>query len=210
LDEPFTALDSATRAALRREVGQLQRRLGLLTLFVTHDLQEAFALGDRVAVYDQGEVLQYGPRDEVFREPASVRVAHLLDARNVFEGTVVSKNEAFTEIETPWFRAKARAEGKLAPNAKAAFSIRPEHVILVRPERGHSESPDAVLDVEIEDEVAMGNNHRLYLRVQGKSGPAACVIEADVPAHPYEVMGVATTRRWQVALSQQHAVAIPL
>jgi molybdate transport system ATP-binding protein len=210
LDEPFSALDSQVRSALRREVARLQRQLGLLTLFVTHDLQEAFALGDRIAVYDNGAVLQFGPRDEVFREPASIRVAQLLDARNIFEGHVAGKNETFTEIETPWFRARARAEGRLAPNAPAAFSIRPEHVILLRRDRPHAESRDTVLDVEIEDEVATGNSHRLYLRVHRDGAPTGCVIEADVPAHPYEVMGVATTRQWRVALSLEHAVVIPL
>jgi molybdate transport system ATP-binding protein len=209
LDEPFTALDSATRSALRREVSRLHRQLGLLTLFVTHDLQEAFALADRVVVYNQGEVLQYGPRDEVFRQPASVRVAHLLDARNVFEGRVSAKHEDYTEIETPWFRANARAEGRLAPNARAALCIRPEHVILLRRDRPHPESRDTVLDVEIEDEVATGNNHRLYLRVVSEDGPTPCVIEADVPAHPYEVMGVSSTRQWRVALSFEHAAVIP-
>jgi molybdate transport system ATP-binding protein len=210
LDEPFTALDSQVRAALRREVARLRRQLGLLTLFVTHDLQEAYALGDRIVVYDQGEVLQYGPLDEVFREPASVRVAQLLDARNVFEGVVAAKYEDYTEIETPWFRARARAEGRLAPNAPAALSIRPEHVILLRPDRPHAESRDTLLEVEIEDEVATGNNHRLYLRVCVDGRPTPCVIEADVPAHPYEVMGVASQRHWLVALSFEHAVVIPI
>ena len=73
LDEPFTALDAPIRNALRREVARLRRQLGLLALFVTHDLQEAYALADRIAVYDQGEVLQCGPREEVFGSPASVR-----------------------------------------------------------------------------------------------------------------------------------------
>jgi molybdate transport system ATP-binding protein len=209
LDEPFTALDSATRSALRREVSRLHRQLGLLTLFVTHDLQEAFALADVVVVYDQGEVLQYGPRNDVFREPASIRVAHLLDARNVLEGRVSAKHEDYTEIETPWFRANGRAEGKLAPNAAAALCIRPEHVILLRRDRPHPESRDTVLDVEIEDEVATGNNHRLYLRVVNEDGPTACIIEADVPAHPYEVMGVSSTRQWRIALSFEHAAVIP-
>jgi molybdate transport system ATP-binding protein len=210
LDEPFTALDSSVRNALRREVTRLRRQLGLLTLFVTHDLQEAFALGDRIVVYDQGEVLQFGPRDEVFRQPASIRVAHLLDARNVFEGRVSAKNEAFTEIETPWFRARAPAEGTLAPNAPAAFSIRPEHVILQRRDRPQAESPDTVLDVEIEDEVAEGNNHRLYMRVFKDGVATDCLIEADVPAHPYQVMSVSSSRQWRVALSFEHAVVIPV
>jgi molybdate transport system ATP-binding protein len=210
LDEPFTALDSPVRNALRREVARLRRQLGLLALFVTHDLQEAFALGDRIAVYDQGQVLQYGTREAVFGQPASVRVAQLLDARNIFEGRVIAKHEAFTEIETPWFVGRARSEGTLSPHAPAALSIRPEHVILLRRDRPHAESLDTTLDVEIEDEVATGNNHRLYLRVMRDDRPTDCLIEADVPAHPYQVMGIATTRQWRVALTLEHTVAIPI
>jgi ABC-type Fe3+/spermidine/putrescine transport system ATPase subunit len=198
------------RNALRREVAALRRQLGLLALFVTHDLQEAFALGDRIAVYHEGEVLQCGPREEVFNRPASVTVARLLDARNVFEGTVVGQNEAFTEIETPWFRGRARREPVLAIGDPAALSIRPEHVILLRRDRPHAEPLDTVLDVDLEDEVATGNSHRLYLRVTGEGGPSGCIIEVDVPAHPYRVMGVAGQRHWRVALTLEQAVAIPL
>jgi molybdate transport system ATP-binding protein len=207
LDEPFSALDAPIRNALRREVSRLRRQLGLLALFVTHDLQEAFALADRIAVYDDGAVLQCGPRDEVFRTPATVRVAQLLDARNLFEGRVVSKTEAFTEIETPWFRAKARAEGDLAPGARAALCVRPEHVILLRRDRPHTNQLDTTLDVELIDELATGNNHRLYLKV---AGAEECIIEADVSAHPYQVMGVASRREWRVALTLDQTVAIAL
>jgi ABC-type sulfate/molybdate transport systems ATPase subunit len=210
LDEPFTALDAPVRNALRREVARLRRQLGLLALFVTHDLQEAYALADRIAVYDQGQVLQFGSRAEVFGRPASVRVAQLLDARNIFEGEVVAKTESYTEIETPWFTARARPEGTLPPHARAALSVRPEHVILLRRDRPHEDPLDTVLDVVLEDEVATGNNHRLYLRVVKDGQPTECILEADVSAHPYQVMGVATRRDWRVAIALEEAVAIPL
>jgi molybdate transport system ATP-binding protein len=209
LDEPFNALDAPIRHALRREVSRLRRQLGLLALFVTHDLQEAYALADRIAVYDRGAVLQYGPRDLVFKRPASVRVAQLLETRNIFPGTVVSKNEMFTEVETPWFRARARAEGDLAPGARAAVCVRPEHVILLRRDRPHANQLETTLDVEIVEEEATGNNHRLFVRVVGAASAADCIIEVDVSAHPYEVMGVATHRDWRVALTLEETVAIP-
>jgi ABC-type sulfate/molybdate transport systems ATPase subunit len=207
LDEPFSALDAPIRSALRREVTRLRRQLGLLALFVTHDLQEAYALADRIAIYDDGAVLQCGSRTEVFRNPASVRVAQLLEARNIFEGHVVSKTEAYTEIETQWFRIRARPEGTLAPNARAAVCVRPEHVILLRPDRPHTNQLETTLDVELVDEVPTGSNHRLYLKVAGTEGDQ-CIIEADVPAHPYQVMGVAGRRDWRVALTLEETVAI--
>jgi molybdate transport system ATP-binding protein len=210
LDEPFSAVDAPIRNALRREVARLRRQLGLVAVFVTHDLQEAYALADRLAVYDDGAVLQCGPRETVFRNPASVRVAQLLDARNVIEGRVLVSDETFIAIETPWFRGRARPAPDLAVGTAAALCVRPEHVILLRRDRPHSNDLDTVLDVELIDELATGNNHRLYLRVVGESGPSDCVIEADVSAHPYQVMGVSARRDWRVALTLSETVAIPL
>ena len=218
LDEPFNAVDAPIRNALRREVARLRRQLGLVAVFVTHDLQEAYALADQIAVYDEGAVLQSGPRDAVFRRPASVRVAQLLDARNIVEGRVVGRTEAFIELETPWFRGRARPDADpsagsgqtLATGATAALSIRPEHVILLRRDRPHANDLDTTLDVELVDELATGNNHRLFLRVVGPAGPTDCVLEADVSAHPYQVMGVASRRDWRVALTLDETVAIPV
>ncbi len=92
----------------------------------------------------------------------------------------------------------------------AALSVRPEHVIILRRDRPHAESLDTVLDVEIEDEVATANNHRLYLRVQRDGTPTDCIIEADVPSHPYEVMGIGSRPDWRVALTLAQSVAIPI
>ena len=210
LDEPFSALDAPIRHALRREVARLRRQLGLLALFVTHDLQEAYALADRIAVYDQGAVLQCGPRAEVFRNPASIRVAELLEARNIFRGRVVEKNEAFTEVQTPWFRARGRPEGGLAPGSSAAVSVRPEHVILLRRDRQHANLTETTLDVELVDEEATGMNHRLYLRVIDEDGPTDCIVEADLSDHPYEVMDVSQRRDWRVAFTLEQTVVIPV
>jgi hypothetical protein len=83
-------------------------------------------------------------------------------------------------------------------------------VILLRRDRPHSNLVETVLDVELVDEEATGNNHRLFLRAVNANGPTECVIEADVSAHPYEVMGVAERREWRVALTLAQTVAIPV
>jgi molybdate transport system ATP-binding protein len=206
LDEPFTALDGPVRNLLRREVAKLKQQLNLAALFVTHDLQEAFALADQIAIYDEGRVLQFGPRERIFRYPASARVAELLDARNIIEGVVVSKSEGFIEVKTADFIARARPDADVALDDRVWLSIRPEHVII---QRHDHEAVDTVLDVEIEDEVATGNSHRLYLRVLREGQPASTLIESDVPAHPYSVMGIGERRRWRVSLSLDETVAIP-
>jgi ABC-type Fe3+/spermidine/putrescine transport system ATPase subunit len=191
---------------LRREVAGLRRQIGVTAVFVTHDLQEAFAMADRIAVYDAGRVLQYGARSHVFSSPASVRVAELLDARNIFAGQVADVTEEFLLVETGGFKARARPNAALRVGDKAALCIRPEHVIMLRRDRPHANDMDTTLDVELVDEVASGNSHRLFLKLAGRDR----VLEADISAHPYEVMGIARQREWRVALTLDHAVAIPM
>jgi molybdopterin-binding protein len=88
LDEPFAALDPATRRSLRRELRALHQREGTTTLQVTHDFDEALRLGERVAVLADGRIAQSGTPEEVFRHPNSAFVARFIGAGNVIPGTV--------------------------------------------------------------------------------------------------------------------------
>lgn len=88
LDEPFSALDAPVREELRRELRRLQRAAALPTVIVTHDPEEAALLADEVVVLTTGRVLQHGPTLEVYGEPVSKEVAHLLGVRNVTAGTI--------------------------------------------------------------------------------------------------------------------------
>ncbi|HET9692276.1 MAG TPA: ATP-binding cassette domain-containing protein [Acidimicrobiales bacterium] len=88
LDEPTSALDSAIRDDLRAELRRLQREVGVSTVVVTHDPEEAALLADELVVLGAGEVLQAGPRHHVLAHPASAEVARLLGVRNVADGVV--------------------------------------------------------------------------------------------------------------------------
>lgn len=88
LDEPLGSVDAESREATERELKSMHNRLGLTTIHVTHDFEEAIALGDRVAVMIGGSILQVGTPDEVFRHPNSEAVARFLMTRNVFDGEV--------------------------------------------------------------------------------------------------------------------------
>ena len=83
LDEPFANLDRSLRERLREEMREIQRRAGTTAILVTHDRDEALALGDRVAVMDQGRLLQIGTPEQVYRTPGSVTVASFLGHRNI-------------------------------------------------------------------------------------------------------------------------------
>lgn len=208
LDEPFTALDTPLRVGLRRELMALRRQLGLLVLFVTHDLDEAYALADRIVVFDAGAVLQSGPRDEVFRRPVSTRVAALLETRNILPGRVIGVEEGYLIIETAAFRARAEAGSGVAEGARVSLCVRPEHIVLV----GGDVEPgpkDTALDARIEDDFAGATSHTLSLRVLKDGVATDCVLEAVVPVHTYETLAVASKPVVRVVLPGRALVAVP-
>ena len=86
LDEPFSAVDSPTRQALHRELAALRQRVAIPMVLVTHDLNEARRLADRVVILDAGESLQIGPPAKVFASPRNARVAELVGIQNHFQG----------------------------------------------------------------------------------------------------------------------------
>ena len=86
LDEPFSALDAPVRAELRRELRRLQRDVGLSTILVTHDPEEAAMLADEIVVVSDGQVLQSGSCRDVYQRPASAEIGRLLGIDNLFEG----------------------------------------------------------------------------------------------------------------------------
>lgn len=93
LDEPLSALDPETRDGLQRELTHIHRELGTTTLHVTHNFEEAVALGDRIAVVNKGRVIQVGTPDDIFRRPASEFVARFVGVRNIFQGQIKGKSK---------------------------------------------------------------------------------------------------------------------
>jgi iron(III) transport system ATP-binding protein len=89
LDEPLSALDAKVRVYLRQEIKQLQRRLGVTTVMVTHDQEEALTMADRIVVMNHGAIEQIGTPLEVYRQPASAFVADFIGLMNFVAGTVV-------------------------------------------------------------------------------------------------------------------------
>ncbi len=89
LDEPLSALDAKVRAFLRHEIRRLQRQLGVTTIMVTHDQEEALTMGDRIVVMSQGVIVQVGTPVECYRRPATPFVAHFLGTMNSLPGVVV-------------------------------------------------------------------------------------------------------------------------
>ena len=203
LDEPFSALDESLRGDLRRELLRLREEMGLTILFVTHDLREAHLLADRIAVFDDGSVLQLDSRDAVFRRPASRRVAELTGVANVLRGAVVGEDDAIMRIAVgPW---TLRCNRSLARTGDAVdIAIRAERVVLRRNETASSNAVN-VFPAQIVQESAYGPAHVLRLRLEGSE---ICV-DAELAARPYEVLGVATRKHWLIELPVEDLHVMP-
>jgi tungstate transport system ATP-binding protein len=99
LDEPFTALDSPTRQALLEEFESVLRETRVTAVMVTHERNEALALGDRIAVIMNGSIVQTGTTDEVFSAPANEEIANFVEAGNVLHGIVEEINEGLARVK---------------------------------------------------------------------------------------------------------------
>jgi molybdate transport system ATP-binding protein len=209
LDEPFAALDTEIRRVLRAELVDLQRQLGIAVLFVTHDLAEAHAVGDRVVVVDDGAVLQVGETGAVFDRPATRRVAELTATRNLLPGEVIGAAEGGQLVRVGPHELIATA-GDLPSGTAVDVAIRPEHVLLVRHEKGPHVGPRRnVLPGQIVREVAQGAFHTLFVRLQPRLLPGEHDLELDISDHPYEVMEVASRRDWSISLKPSALHLIP-
>jgi len=93
LDEPLSNLDAKLREEMRFEIKDLQRRLGITAVYVTHDQEEAMALSDRVAIMNQGRIEQVGTPEEIYEQPQTRFVANFIGLSNFIEGTVISMDE---------------------------------------------------------------------------------------------------------------------
>jgi putative spermidine/putrescine transport system ATP-binding protein len=116
LDEPFASLDQHLRERLREEVRDLQQRLGITSLFVTHGQDEALALADRIVVMRDGRIEQVGRPDEVYRQPATPFVAGFIGSMNMVEGRVAEGRFRHAAFDLP----APVAEGP------ALLAVRPE------------------------------------------------------------------------------------
>lgn len=127
LDEPLSALDFKLRKQMQLELKQLQRRLGITFIFVTHDQEEALSMSDRVVVMREGEIVQVGIPREVYEKPANLFVARFVGEINQLDGVVRGVEEDGTLLaEVEGIECRLRSDHPLAPGAKIHLLLRPE------------------------------------------------------------------------------------
>jgi len=128
LDEPLSALDPGMREGLQRELARLHRELSTTTVHVTHDFEEAVALGDRIAVVNEGRIVQVGSPEEIFRKPDSEFVARFVGVRNIFRGEIRPGEDGYQVLHLDGVEI-AVVTNLVGP---AHGSIRPEEIVISR------------------------------------------------------------------------------
>jgi iron(III) transport system ATP-binding protein len=132
-DEPLSNLDAKLRVQMRDEIRQLQKRLGVTTVYVTHDQEEAMAISDRIAVMDRGEIVQVGSAEALYHRPASEFVARFIGRANLLRGRVAAVRDGAVEIDMGGRIVRVAGAGTVAPGDTVRLVIRPERIALRPP-----------------------------------------------------------------------------
>ena len=159
LDEPLSNLDAKIRVQVRAEIRKLQQDLGITTVYVTHDQEEALTLSDRIAVFNQGRVFQVGAPKALYERPANRFVADFIGINNLLDGTVRAVDSAASRLRVD------TALGELSALMSEPLTVGDRCVVCVRPEniafgRGGTPAEHNVVSGTISFAAYLGNTLR--------------------------------------------------
>ncbi len=174
LDEPLSNLDAKLRDEMRVELKQLVNRLHITSLYVTHDQAEALALSDRVAVMNQGTIIQEGRPREIYLQPRDTFTANFIGKTNLFEGKVVNgaQAEGMGLVETPVGRLICRLPNGAQKGDNVQIVIRPEGVDIFQG------NPDKKINV-VEGNVIFATFQGDSVEYQVRVGDYLCLVKSD-------------------------------
>ena len=163
LDEPLSALDAKIRVALRHEIRSIQRQLGITTVYVTHDQEEALSLSDRVVVMSDGRMEQVGTPFEIYNFPATAFVASFVGTLNVLEGSIIDAGRGEIAVSGQTITLTRKFEGGAGQSVRVA--LRPEMVSLAERPVGCTRLSGEVVDISF-----LGSIVRMRIKIG--MGPA--------------------------------------
>jgi thiamine transport system ATP-binding protein len=187
LDEPLSALDAQLRERLRMQIREIQSDLGVTTLYVTHDQEEAMAVSDRLAVLNGGRIEQVGEPRTLYREPATRFVAEFLGDNNVFEGEAVAVGDGTATVRLGDARIEVATDAE--PGATVTWSVRPERI---RVDGGENRLSARVVETEFLGDVTRVHcevaGERLHLRTSDPAAETETTLELGFDAADVHVL----------------------
>lgn len=193
LDEPLSALDAKVRVSLRNEIRAIQKDLGITTIFVTHDQEEAMSISDRIVVMNAGIADQVGSPFEIYNRPTTKFVANFVGTLNTFDAKVADGRQLVIAGQT----LNLPMGTTLPPKGSAmAIALRPEALRL-----GRSEGYEAVMPATVEEVQFMGSVIRLRADVAGSKVSLDTFNRAD---HPPPAIG----ERVEISISGKDVIVL--
>ena len=188
LDEPFSALDKNLRGSMQVELKQIQRELGVTTIFVTHDQGEALSMSDRIAVMSAGRIRQIAAPDDIYRRPADRFVASFVGDANILGGRLLEKRNESAVISIGDIRAEVPAAplAELSAGDVVDVFVRPEH-LSVTPRGALGSLPGTVTTqvfqgghVDLYIDAPGSARERVLLRSPGIAALSSCPVGAEI------------------------------
>ncbi|MEU5963231.1 ABC transporter ATP-binding protein [Micromonospora parva] len=176
MDEPLSNLDAKLRLEMRTEIRRLHQSLGLTTVYVTHDQEEALSLADRLVVLREGRVQQIGSPRELHTRPANWHVADFMGYRNLWRGRVERLDGARAIVGSSGHRLLGEVMGDVAAEAEAVLAVRPEDIRVDGPGETHNTLSATVEVVEYQGrelaaEARTDSGLLLHLRTERRIAP---------------------------------------
>ena len=196
LDEPLSALDAKVRVHLRSEIKDLQHRLGVTTVMVTHDQEEALTMADRIVVMNGGRVEQIGTPEEIYGNPSSAFVADFIGTMNFIPVEAAGAGQVQVGDARLTLPESVQIEA-----GRFNLAIRPEDIAVWAPELGN----DNRLEVQVSDLEFLGSFVRATLELPGNAAP----VRADLSINLMRDLGLRPGGRLSVVLPREHLHVYP-
>ena len=185
LDEPLSALDAKLRQHMLIELDQIHDKIGITFIYVTHDQQEALSVSDRLAVMNQGNVLQIGTPQEIYESPATDFTARFIGDTNLFDASIISveklnqsslpgmeteTNEYMAELDIPELgRIKVTTVDEVNPGQTVSFTIRPEKIAITKERPATARGDINLLQGTVDDMIYSGFQTKFYVKLINKT-----------------------------------------
>jgi spermidine/putrescine transport system ATP-binding protein len=184
LDEPLSALDAKLRQHMLIELDQIHDKIGITFIYVTHDQQEALSVSDRIAVMDQGNVLQVGTPHDIYESPATGFVARFIGETNLFDARVASvvqlektedaaklsaPPEYMAELEIPDMgKIMVTTVDRIRPGQEVIFTIRPEKIVISKEKPATKRGDINLFQGTVDEPIYSGFQTKFYIKTQEK------------------------------------------
>jgi spermidine/putrescine transport system ATP-binding protein len=185
LDEPLSALDAKLRQHMLIELDTIHDKIGITFIYVTHDQQEALSVSDRLAVMNQGDVLQIGTPHEIYESPATDFVAQFIGETNLFDAEVVAVEKMpppaaaaeavpedvyMAELEIAGLgRIKVTTVDKVRPGQRVSFTVRPEKIVITEDKPATKRADINLFQGTVDEPIYSGFQTKFYVEVTGKN-----------------------------------------